>query len=51
MNIINERNEKERNEKWKRFPDVVEAAKADADSIRRIAGDQDMFSVEEELYG
>ena len=51
MNIFNERNEKERNEKGKRFPDVVEAAKADADSIRRIAGEQDMFSVEEELYG
>lgn len=46
MNIINQRNEKE-----KRFPDVVETAKADADSIRRIAGEGDMFSVEEELYG
>lgn len=47
MNIFNQRNEKQ-----KRFPDVVESAKADADSIRRIAGDnQDMFSVEEELYG
>lgn len=46
MNIFNERNEKQ-----KRFPDVVKSAKDDADSIRRIAGDQDMFSVEEELYG
>lgn len=46
MNIFNQHPKKE-----KRFPDVVESAKADAASIRRIAGEGDMFSVEEELYG
>ncbi len=32
-----------------RFPDVVACAQADAESIRRCAGESDMFSFEEEI--